>query len=60
MARHRILELILRLFNHGAGVDALCGSTLMIGLDELREEGLLAKSDLPKKIPVATVDYNQV
>lgn len=43
-----------------AGVDALCGSTLMIGLDELREEGLLAKSDLPKKIPIATVDYNQV
>lgn len=32
----------------------------MIGLDELREEGLLAKSDLPKKIPIATVDYNQV
>ncbi|KAL0030183.1 hypothetical protein WJX77_001948 [Trebouxia sp. C0004] len=43
-----------------AGVDALCGSTLMIGLDELKEEGLLAKSDLPKKIAIGTVDYPQV
>jgi len=41
-------------------VDALCGSTLMIGLDELKEEGLLAKSDLPKKIAIGTVDYPQV
>ncbi len=43
-----------------AGVDALCGSNLLIGLQELKEDGLLAKSDLPGKIPVATVDYNQV
>ncbi len=32
----------------------------MIGLDELKEEGLLAKSDLPKKIAIGTVDYPQV
>ncbi len=38
----------------------MCGSTLMIGLDELKEEGLLAKSDLPKKIAIGTVDYPQV
>lgn len=29
------------------GLDALCGSTLMISLDELVKEGLLDKADLP-------------
>lgn len=43
-----------------AGLDALCGSTLMIGIDELIEEGLLPRADKPKKIPVTTVDYKQV
>ena len=42
------------------GLDALCGSTLMIGIDELIEEGLLPRADKPKKIPVTTVDYKQV
>lgn len=43
-----------------AGVDALCGSTLLIGIDELIEEGLLPRSSKPKKVPVGTVDYKQV
>ena len=29
------------------GLDALCGSTLMISLDELVKEGLLDSTDLP-------------
>ena len=40
-----------------AGQDALCGSTLMIGIDELIEDGLLDKADKPKKIPAAAADF---
>jgi hypothetical protein len=32
------------------GLDALCGSTLMISLDELVKEGLLDKADLPEDV----------
>lgn len=32
------------------GLDALCGSTLMISLDTLVKEGLLNKADLPDSI----------
>ncbi len=32
------------------GLDALCGSTLMISLDELVKEGLLDSADLPDLI----------
>ncbi len=32
------------------GLDALCGSTLMISLDELVKEGLLDEADLPPVI----------
>lgn len=43
---------------HGfAGQDALCGSTLMIGIDELIEDGLLGKADKPKKVPVGAADF---
>ncbi|KAL3141911.1 4-alpha-glucanotransferase dpe1, chloroplastic/amyloplastic [Trebouxia sp. C0010 RCD-2024] len=40
-----------------AGQDALCGSTLMIAIDELIEDGLLDKADKPKKVPVAAADF---
>ena len=43
-----------------SGLDALCGNTLMISLDELVNDGLLDKSDLPKAIPVTTADFFKV
>jgi 4-alpha-glucanotransferase len=33
------------------GLDALCGSTLVISLSELVKEGLLDSSDLPEEVP---------
>ena len=43
-----------------SGLDALCGNTLMISLDELVKDGLLEKSDLPKEVPVTTADFFKV
>ena len=43
-----------------SGLDALCGNTLMISLDELVKEGLLETSDLPDKIDVTTADFFKV
>ena len=43
-----------------SGLDALCGNTLMISLDELVKDGLLEKSDLPKEIPVTSADFFKV
>lgn len=43
-----------------SGLDALCGNTLMISLDELVKDGLLEKSDLPEEIPVTTADFFKV
>lgn len=43
-----------------SGLDALCGNTLMISLDELVKDGLLSKADLPEEIPVTTADFSKV
>lgn len=43
-----------------SGLDAMCGNVLLISLDELAEEGLIDKSDLPTPIPVATANFDQV
>lgn len=40
-----------------SGLDALCGNTLLIALDELVEDGLIDKADLPKPQPVADADF---
>jgi len=39
------------------GLDALCGNTLLISLDALVADGLLARADLPPARPVADVDF---
>jgi hypothetical protein len=39
------------------GLDALCGSTLVISLDELVTEGLLEASDLPPIVADGTADF---
>lgn len=39
------------------GLDALCGSTLVISLDELVTEGLLQASDLPPIVADGTADF---
>ena len=39
------------------GLDALCGSTLVISLDELVKEGLLEASDLPPIVADGTADF---
>ncbi len=38
----------------------MCGNVLLIALDELAEEGLIDKSDLPEPIPVTTAIFDQV
>ena len=43
-----------------AGSDANCGNTLLISLEDLVKEGLLEKSDLPKKVPVSKIDFDAV
>ena len=43
-----------------SGLDALCGNTLMISLEELVKDGLLSKADLPEEIPVTTADFRKV
>lgn len=43
------------------GLDALCGNTLMISLDDLVEEGLLDKADLPSAVdPAVAADFFKV
>ena len=39
------------------GLDALCGSTLVISLDELITEGLLSPEDLPPIVAEGTADF---
>ena len=43
-----------------SGLDALCGNTLMISLDELVKDGLLKKSELPEEVSVTTADFFKV
>ena len=43
-----------------AGVDANCGNTLLISLDELVKDGLLQVSDLPPPVPLGKVDFDLV
>ena len=43
-----------------SGLDAMCGFNLLIGLDELADEGLIDKEDLPEHVPVSDVDYKKV
>ena len=43
-----------------SGLDALCGNTLMISLDELVKDGLLERTDLPEEVPVTTADFFKV
>ena len=38
----------------------MCGNVHLIALDELVEEGLIDKADLPESVPVQDVDYKQV
>ncbi|CAM6021811.1 unnamed protein product [Sphagnum balticum] len=40
-----------------AGSDANCGNTLLISLESLVADRLLEKSDLPKVVPLARVDF---
>ena len=40
-----------------SGLDAMCGNVLLIDLDELVEDGLIDKADLPKPQPVQTADF---
>ena len=41
-------------------LDALCGNTLMISLDELVKDGLLSNTDLPEEISITTADFSKV
>ena len=43
-----------------SGLDALCGNVLLISLDNLVEDGLLSKADLPSKVAVADCDFPKV
>ena len=43
-----------------SGLDALCGSVLLISLDGLAQDSLLAKRDLPKSQPVGKADFPTV
>ena len=43
-----------------SGLDANCGNMLLIALDELVEDGLIDKSDLPPPQPVARADFVEV
>ena len=42
------------------GLDALCGSTLVISLDKLIQDGLLAPEDLPPIVAEGTADFTAV
>ena len=42
-----------------AGLDALCGNTLLIAIDELVEEGLLDTADKPKKQPIQSAVFEE-
>lgn len=42
-----------------SGLDAMCGNVLLIGLDELAEEGLIDRADLPEPVPVSTADFEK-
>ncbi|KAG6571395.1 4-alpha-glucanotransferase, chloroplastic/amyloplastic [Cucurbita moschata] len=43
-----------------SGQDANCGNTLLISLDELVKDGLLAKDELPKPVDDNHVDFSAV
>ena len=43
-----------------SGLDAMCGNVLLIDLDELAEEGLIDKEDLPDPLPVTTAQFDKV
>lgn len=43
-----------------AGVDANCGNTLLISLEELVKDGLLEEIDLPSPVPLGKVDFDAV
>lgn len=43
-----------------SGLDALCGNTLLIAIDELMEEGLLDTADKPKKQPIQSAVFEEV
>lgn len=43
-----------------AGQDANLGNTLLLSLEDLVEDGLLEKDDLPAPVPVERIDYEAV
>lgn len=43
-----------------SGQDANCGNTLLISLDELVEDGLLSKDELPKPLDMDRVNFSTV
>ncbi|XP_071914169.1 4-alpha-glucanotransferase, chloroplastic/amyloplastic [Coffea arabica] len=43
-----------------SGQDANCGNTLLISLDELVEDGLLSKDELPKPLDIDHVNFSTV
>lgn len=42
-----------------SGLDANCGNILLIDLDNLADEGLIDRSDLPEPGPVQTADFDK-
>lgn len=38
----------------------MCGNVLLIDLDQLAEEGLIDKEDLPEALPVTTAQFDKV
>lgn len=47
-------------FSPYSGTDSNAGNPLVISLDELVKDGLLAASDLPARVPVGDVDFEKV
>ncbi|XP_019266352.1 PREDICTED: 4-alpha-glucanotransferase, chloroplastic/amyloplastic isoform X2 [Nicotiana attenuata] len=43
-----------------SGQDANCGNTLLISLEELVDDGLLKKEELPEPLPVDRINYSTV
>ncbi|PHT32099.1 4-alpha-glucanotransferase DPE1, chloroplastic/amyloplastic [Capsicum baccatum] len=43
-----------------SGQDANCGNTLFISLEELVDDGLLKKEELPKPLPTERVNYSTI
>lgn len=43
-----------------SGQDANCGNTLLISLEELVDDGLLRKEELPEPIPMERVNYSTI